>query len=157
MHVWTTRILSISLIVLSCWTPELAAAMAPQQPASGNQQAAQQPAAPTSIPPQTDSSGARLEDVLPDAPSQASTPAATTAAPAEPQQPATPEGTAAARAGRVIGGPASKPAGSAIAPAKQRQARSLLIKLGVLAGAGIALGTVYALSRSAPNRPPGTH
>jgi hypothetical protein len=66
-------------------------------------------------------------------------------------------GTAAAPAGTVSGTVASRPAGVAIAPAKQRQVRSFLIKLGVVAGAGIALGTVYALSRGSSSTPPGAH
>jgi hypothetical protein len=43
----------------------------------------------------------------------------------------------------------------AIAPAKQHQVRSFLIKLGAIAGGAVAIGTVYALSRSSPSRPPG--
>jgi len=66
-----------------------------------------------------------------------------------------PSGTAAAPAGTISGSVASRPAGAAIAPAKQRQVRSFLIKLGVVAGAGIALGTVYALSRGSSSTPPG--
>ena len=69
--------------------------------------------------------------------------------------PGEPTGTAAAPAGKVVGSVASRPAGAAIAPAKQRQVRSFLIKLGVLAGAGIALGTVYALSKASSPTPPG--
>jgi hypothetical protein len=64
-------------------------------------------------------------------------------------------GTAAAQAGRVSGSAGSRPAGAAIAPAKQRQVRSLVIKLGAIAGAGIALGTVAALSKASPAKPPG--
>lgn len=67
-----------------------------------------------------------------------------------------PTGTAAAPAGRISGSAASQPAGVAIAPAKQRQVRSILIKLGALAGAGIALGTVYGLSKASPPTPPGS-
>ncbi len=66
-----------------------------------------------------------------------------------------PQGTAAAEAAKTRGGAASKPAGAAIAPAKQRRTRSLLIKLGIIAGAGAALGTVYALAKGSPSRPPG--
>ncbi|PYX77542.1 MAG: hypothetical protein DMG66_07040, partial [Acidobacteria bacterium] len=75
--------------------------------------------------------------------------------PPQPQKPAEPTGTAAAQKGRTAGGAASQPAGTAIAPAKQRQVRSLLIKLGLIAGAGIAFGTVYALSHQTPSVPPG--
>ncbi|PYV95190.1 MAG: hypothetical protein DMG89_22555 [Acidobacteria bacterium] len=66
-----------------------------------------------------------------------------------------PSGTAAAQAGKISGSAGSRPAGAAIAPAKQRQVRSLVIKLGALAGAGIALGTVAALSKGTPPKPPG--
>jgi hypothetical protein len=68
-----------------------------------------------------------------------------------------PTGTAAAPAGKITGSAASQPAGVAIAPAKQRQVRSILIKVGALAGAGIALGTVYGLSKASPSTPPGSH
>ena len=64
-------------------------------------------------------------------------------------------GTAAAQAGRVTGNAASRPAGAAIAPAKQRQVRSILIKMGVIAGAGVALGTVTALTKASGPKPPG--
>ena len=76
-----------------------------------------------------------------------------------PAQPVTqrenPAGAAAAEKGVTRGGAASKPAGTAIAPAKQRQVRSLLIKLGVLAAAGVAVGTVMGLSKGSPTSPPG--
>jgi hypothetical protein len=67
----------------------------------------------------------------------------------------TPLGAATAQQGQTAGGAASKPAGSAIAPAKQRQVRSLLIKLGVIGAAGAAIGTVFALSRGTNPKPPG--
>ena len=66
-----------------------------------------------------------------------------------------PSGTAAAQEARPAGAIASRPAGAAIAPAKQKQVRSWLIKLGVIAGAGAALGTVYGLSRASGPKPPG--
>ena len=70
------------------------------------------------------------------------------------QTPTEPTGTAAAEAEKPSGNAASRPAGAAIAPAKQHQVRSLLIKLGFIAGAGAALGTVYALSQASPGRVP---
>jgi energy-converting hydrogenase Eha subunit A len=70
------------------------------------------------------------------------------------QAPSEPTGTAAAEAEQPGGSAASKPAGAAIAPAKQRQVRSLLIKVGFIAGAAVALGTVYALSAASPGRVP---
>jgi hypothetical protein len=64
-------------------------------------------------------------------------------------------GTAVGETGVTTGGPASRPAGSAIAPAKQRQTRSLLIKIGAAAAAAAAIGTVVALSKGSPSNPPG--
>ena len=66
-----------------------------------------------------------------------------------------PVGAAAAQLGRTTGGAASKPAGAALAPTQQRHSRSLLLKLGLLAGAGIAVGSVAALSKASPSKPPG--
>lgn len=88
------------------------------------------------------------------APQQSAPPASNPASQNTPQQPV---GGAAAQLGRTTGGAASKPAGAALAPAKQRQTRSLLLKLGVIAGAGIAVGSVVALSKASPSRPPGAH
>ena len=97
---------------------------------------------------------------LPDSPSatkpqieEDTTPSAQQATPKAPAVEAS--GTAAAQAGKVSGSAGSRPAGAAIAPAKQRQVRSLVIKLGAIAGAGIALGTVAALSKGTPPKPPG--
>ena len=62
-------------------------------------------------------------------------------------------GTAAAPYEKSTGVPASRPAGAVIAPAKQRRTRSFLIKVGVIVGAAVAIGTVVALSKASPNRP----
>jgi hypothetical protein len=67
-----------------------------------------------------------------------------------------PLGTAAAEGVNTAGNGASRPAGSAIAPAKQGRKRSLLIKLGAIAAVGVAVGTVAALSRGTPGNPPNT-
>jgi hypothetical protein len=67
-----------------------------------------------------------------------------------------PNGTAVAPSITVSGGAASKPAGVAIAPPKQRRIRPLLIKLGFLAGAGVAVGAVVGLSAASPGHVPGS-
>ncbi len=64
-----------------------------------------------------------------------------------------PLGTATAEGVPTVGGAASRPAGEAIAPAKQNQRRSLLIKIGLIAAAGAAAGIVYGLSKSSPSKP----
>lgn len=83
--------------------------------------------------------------------------------PAQDQQPAQnqkmqrPVGTAAAEAPRVSGVTAAQPAGVAIAPAKQRRVRILVLKVGAILGASAAIGTVVALSAATPSKPPGAH
>jgi anti-anti-sigma factor len=64
-----------------------------------------------------------------------------------------PVGTAAATFIKTTGVAASRPAGAAIAPAKQRRARSILIKVAAIAGAGVAVGAVVALASASPSRP----
>lgn len=93
---------------------------------------------------------------LPDSPgSSASAATATSSAQStNAAQNSQPSGTAAAPSVQVSGSAASKPAGVAIAPPKQRQIRSWLIKFGFLAGAGVAIGTVAALSAASPGRVP---
>jgi hypothetical protein len=40
-----------------------------------------------------------------------------------------------------------------IAPAKQRRARSFVIRVGIIVGACVAVGTVVALSHGSPSQP----
>ena len=72
------------------------------------------------------------------------------------QQTQTPTGAAGAPGVNPKGSPAAQPAGAAVAPAKQHGHRSLLIKVGLIAGGAIAIGTVVAISERSPARPPGT-
>ncbi len=153
MPVCTARILSFALAVLLSCTPQLMSAVTEQ---AENPQTSATP---------TGSARNRTSQAsspVPDAPQPAQTSPAQTNGTAQnsatAMQPAQqPQGTATARSAKTIGGPASKPAGSAIAPAKQRHMRSLLIKVGAVVAAGATLGTVYALTRATPNRPPGAH
>jgi hypothetical protein len=64
-----------------------------------------------------------------------------------------PVGTAAAPLEKSSGVAASRPAGAVIAPAKQRRARAIFIRVGIVVGAAVAIGTVVALSRSSPSKP----
>jgi hypothetical protein len=83
-------------------------------------------------------------------------PAATQSpAAAQPPQPGVtvPVGTAAAPYEKGIGVAVSKPAGAVIAPAKQKRTRSILIKVGIILAAGVAIGTVVALSAGSPSKP----
>ena len=114
----------------------------PQQSGDSNAAAPQQPSAQQqTAQPQTSS--------LPDAPqAQAQTPT-------EQQQAPAPSGSAGAKAATVKGAPVAQPTGAAIAPAQQRGHHSLLVRVGLLAGAGIAVGTAVALAERSPSRPPG--
>jgi cytoskeletal protein RodZ len=93
---------------------------------------------------------------LPDAPTPAQSSQQNQQDSIQPQNPnSVPSGAAGAKAPTVRGAPASRPIGAAIAPTKQKQRRSLIIKAGLIAGACVAVGSVVALSRSSPSRPPG--
>jgi hypothetical protein len=95
---------------------------------------------------------------LPENPGRSSTPASNAPTPAAqnniPPAAPQPSGTAVAPEVQVSGGAASKPAGAAIAPPRQRRIRTWLIRFGFIAGAGVALGTVAALSAASPGRVP---
>jgi hypothetical protein len=67
--------------------------------------------------------------------------------------PTKPVGTAAAPLETTSGVAASRPAGAVIAPAKQKRARAILIRVSIVVGAAVAVGTVVALSRASPARP----
>jgi hypothetical protein len=69
------------------------------------------------------------------------------------QQMQQPLGAATAEGVPTVGGAASRPAGEAIAPAKQNQRHSLLLKVGLIAAVGVAGGTVYALSKGTSGKP----
>jgi hypothetical protein len=66
-----------------------------------------------------------------------------------------PTGAAGAKAAPPKGAPASRPVGVAIAPAKLKSRRSLLIKVGLVAGACVAVGSALALSKGSPSKPSG--
>lgn len=95
------------------------------------------------------------DDSLPDAPQSQSAQTPTTQTPSGQQPAPAPSGAAGAKTANVKGAPVAQPAGAAVAPVRLRGHRSLLIKIGVIAGAGIAAGSVVALSERSPSRPPG--
>ena len=73
------------------------------------------------------------------------------------KKPQRPVGTAAAEAPKTKGVTAAQPSGIAIAPAKQRRVRTIVIRVGAIVAAGAAVGTVIALTEATPSRPPGAH
>ena len=68
-----------------------------------------------------------------------------------------PVGTAAAEAPNVNAITGSQPAGVAIAPAKQRRVRTIILKTGAIVGAAVAIGAIVALTAATPPKPPGAH
>ncbi len=66
-------------------------------------------------------------------------------------------GTAVAEAPPSSGIAASQPAGVAIAPAKQRRVRTIVLRMGAIVGAGVAVGSVVALTAATSSKPPGAH
>jgi hypothetical protein len=142
------RIAGSCLIFVSCATePLLAQQTAPPSSSAPAQQA---PAAPGTMQPPIELPENPSVSTAPERPAQ---PAPQNSQPQQ-QRPAEASGTAVAPPVEVSGGAASKPAGVAIAPPKQHQIRSLLIKLGFLAGAGAAIGTVVGLSAASSGRVP---
>jgi hypothetical protein len=124
-----------------------------QTPAQAQQQG-QSSAAPAG------SANRTTQPALPSEPQNHSQPQDSSGQPANPQtapaqQTSTPEpvGTAAAPYEKPVGTAVSRPAGAAIAPAKQRRTRSFLIRMGLVIGAAVAVGTVVALSKASRSRP----
>jgi hypothetical protein len=73
------------------------------------------------------------------------------------QPPQKPVGTAVAESPNNSGVAASQPAGVAIAPAKQRRVRTIVLRMGAIIGAGAAIGSVVALTAATSSKPPGAH
>lgn len=117
----------------------LAKSQPPAFPQTGQQTAQPAPSAPIATQNQTQSSQ-----------NQSSQTQSQTA----PQQPV---GTAAAEPTHAAGVAASQPAGVAIAPAKQRRKRTIVIKTAAIIGAAAAVGTVIALTEATGSKPPGAH
>lgn len=160
---WLGRLMAVLLIsLLASPASHSNSAAAQQVPPGGTQAAASAPGPANATSTQQPAGLNVAESALPENPAPANP-----KAPAQEQQPATPQstppappdnshrpvGTAAAPYEPTTGIAASRPAGAAIAPAKQRRVRTFLISLGIIAGAGIAVGSVAALSHGSPSRP----
>jgi hypothetical protein len=133
----------------------IAMAVPAELPESPGAVRAQQEAAPQQVQPP---SSATAE---PESPTSQSSQSATQS-PSQTVQPSQaapqkPVGTAAAETSKASGVAASQPAGVAIAPAKQRRVRLIVIRVGAILGAGAAVGTVVALTQATSSKPPGAH
>jgi hypothetical protein len=170
---WLTERRIGGCLVLILAAPTAKAAATPLQAAAP---AAQEQSAPLSATPDIEAGSgngkptvdsAQPTATLPDAPEVAQSPSAGSNEQNGSSQPrpgqqqfdqqqngaAPPVGTAVAPSEAATGVAASKPAGAAIAPAKQRRVRIFLISLGVVAAACVAIGTVAGLSRTSPSQP----
>jgi len=166
----TGLVVALLLNSLAYAAPQTPQPAPPSQTEAAEPAVENQEAAPATVPPsQPDAQSDSTE--LPDSPgatqaNQAPTPSATTQdqqAQPQPQQPTSPTvrheplGTAAAESVPTSGVAASRPAGAALAPAKQRRVRSILIAVGAVVGVGVALGATMALSQGSPSKPPGSN
>jgi hypothetical protein len=107
--------------------------------------------APVATQDQAQSSSSRPQSSQPQSPQAQSSPAQTQPAP---QQPV---GTAAAEPTHAGGVAASQPAGVAVAPAKQRRTRTIVIRTAAIIAAAAAVGTVVGLTEATGSKPPGAH
>lgn len=136
--------------------PQAQNAEAPPSPQPSDRNApVSAPAASDQLPDSPGTLQAQSGQAAPQQPPQAQE--AQQAQPQPQNRPHEPVGTAAAESVPTSGVAASRPAGAALAPAKQRRIRSILIKTGALVGIGVAVGATMALSQGSPSKPPGSH
>ncbi len=163
---WFLQLMILVIAFTLCGGPQVAAAQQSASPQNDQQQPAdqngnnQQNVGTSQESATPDPSKGPLkpnEQTLPNAPSASQQQAQPQASQDQQEPKEAPLGAAAAQAAKTSGGAASKPAGTAIAPAKQHQTRSLLIKVGAIAAGAAALGIVYGLSRGTSSVPPGAN
>jgi hypothetical protein len=150
---FVAKLMALVLGMVLCGLPEYAQAQQTQQNGSQNGTVPDPSAGPLQpVPAPTQPSNEAPSQPTPESMTE---PVQATPAPqpkAE-QQMQEPLGAATAEGVPTVGGAASRPAGEAIAPAKQNQRRSLLLKLGLIAAVGVAGGTVYGLSKATSGKP----
>lgn len=127
-------------------SPGAARAKENEQDSSRQQESSSQAPASTSTQTVTPQAGTPPSETSQDTAAQDQTP--------KPQRPV---GTAAAEAPKVNGITAAQPSGVAIAPAKQRRVRTIVLRVGAIIGAGVAVGAVVALTAGTSSKPPGAH
>ncbi len=154
---WLHRYTALGLVALLAWVPTAAASRlsspAPQPNGSflvrGTHSQGADPATNDSLSGYAKDGDASVSGQNADTVQQQAKPQTGT----DQQAPAPPVGTAAAPSLTPEGAPASRPGGAAIAPAKQRRVRSLAIRVALVVGAAIAIGTVVAATAGSPSRP----
>jgi hypothetical protein len=126
----------------------------PSAPEAGLRQLPSAPVSFQSVAMQTQEVAPQDQQAQPAAP-QLTQSQAQSASESQPSAQRPPVGTAAAGVVPVSGIAASQPAGVAIAPAKQRRVRTIVLKVGAIIGAGVAVGSVVALTEATSSKPPG--
>lgn len=167
MNVWNRvlrHVLSASLIVVGCnavvlplEAQQAAQPSSARAPASDEARLENLPDSPGVVQSSGASQSQSQDATLSQSNSSSSQPSPSQQQPQTGNSPQKPVGTAAAESSNGSGVAASQPAGVAIAPAKQHRVRTIVIRVGALAAAGVAVGTVAALSRATPSKPPGAH
>ncbi|HZW81400.1 MAG TPA: hypothetical protein VFF50_13080 [Candidatus Deferrimicrobiaceae bacterium] len=157
MHLWKNRVEraarnivllgSVFGLAVSVAAQQTAGAQLPDSPGATLAKS-QPPAFPLSTAQSSQSSS------LPPSPQDQPAPPPQTQAQPAPQNPV---GTAAAEPTHAGGIAASQPAGVAIAPAKQRRTRTIVIRTAAIIGAAVAVGTVVGLTEATGSKPPGAH
>jgi hypothetical protein len=123
------------------------------QPATPDSQPAQQPAQQPATDPQAQPTAPAQQ---PDAPVPGFASRSQDAAQAgevEQRAAQNPVGTAAAPLTRPTGVAGSRPSGAAIAPAKQKRAMAIFIRVGLIVAGAAAAGAVIGLSKGSPSHP----
>jgi cell division protein FtsN len=154
-----TKLMVLIIATVMCGAPEFAQAM--QQQETANLQGQQDQQNGTTIDPSkgplqpVPTQNAPAENTSPNMPESSTDmlPATPAPRPQPQQQMQEPLGAATAEGVPVVGGAASRPAGEAIAPEKQKQRRSLLLKIGLIAAAGVAIGVVAGASKGTSAKP----
>lgn len=126
---------------------------AQQQPATSQQQLPDAPA-PKTVPPAESTQVAALTPPLGPNESSSLAQQAPAAQDADQQNPPQqPVGTAAAPIAKPSGVAGARPAGAAIAPAKQRRVKAFFFRTAIIIAAAGATGAVIGLSKASPSRP----
>jgi outer membrane biosynthesis protein TonB len=127
------------------------------QPATPDSQPAQQPAQqPEQQPPANQQAQPATPAQQPEAPAPGFASRSQDAAQpgdVEQKDAQNPVGTAAAPLSRPSGVAGSRPAGAAIAPAKQKRVKAIFIRVGLIVAGAAAAGAVIGLSKGSPSHP----
>jgi hypothetical protein len=153
---WHKKQIACGLAILLSF-PLSEAAAAPLQPVFQTQESQSADVTAVKADPDASETSKQTSEQVPNAPSpipvgEADSPSATPTPEAQQSAPTVPVGTAAAPYEKPIGAAVARPVGAAIAPAKQKRSRSFKIRIAIVVGTAVAVGTVVALSMASPSK-----